>query len=85
VFSAEEVRRADLVVAMSPVQASGIRARFRRSMASVIVLGDLDPQGAETRSIRDPWGQPPEVFNESYERISRCVTELAQLLSEARN
>jgi protein-tyrosine-phosphatase len=85
VFSSEDVRGADLVVAMSHAQARGIRGRFRRSMASVIVLGDLDPQRPETRSIRDPWGQSSEVFDESYDRISRCVKELAELLSDARN
>jgi protein-tyrosine-phosphatase len=79
VFSAEDVRRADLVVVMSQAQARGIRARFGRSVSSVIVLGDLDPQLPETRTIRDPWGQPSEVFDESYERITRCVRELAQL------
>jgi protein-tyrosine-phosphatase len=80
VFSADDVRRADLVVAMSPGQARGIRWRFGRPASSVIVLGDLDPLVPETRGIRDPWRNPPEVFDESYERITRCVRELAQVL-----
>ena len=66
---------------MAPEQARGIRRRFRDSASRVLILGDLDPLAPPTRTIIDPWGQPPDVFDESYARITRCVDELARLLN----
>jgi protein-tyrosine-phosphatase len=80
VFTPDEIKRADLIVVVAPQQARGIRRRFRDSADRVLVLGDLDPESSETRTIIDPWGQPLDVFDASYLRISRCVAELARLL-----
>ena len=49
----------------------------------VFVLGDFDPEAIETRRIRDPFGHPEEVFDAVYDRISRCVDEVAALWAEA--
>jgi protein-tyrosine-phosphatase len=35
------------------------------------------------RTIRDPVTQPIEVYDQSYERIERCVRELATVLVSA--
>jgi protein-tyrosine phosphatase len=71
-ITTELVRSQDLVVVMEPGQAK----RLRREMGAgktVVVLGDLDPERPRRRRIRDPWGQPPEVFRSSFERIDRCL------------
>jgi protein-tyrosine-phosphatase len=71
---------ADLVVVMSSEQARGIRARLRSSSSRVLVLGDLDPQSIARRTISDPWGGPDSGFDASYDRIDRCVRELARVI-----
>jgi protein-tyrosine phosphatase len=79
-FTPNDIKGADLVVVMAAEQARALRRRFRRQAATILVLGDLDPRNSRTRTIVDPWGQPSQVFDESYARISRCVLELARLL-----
>ena len=46
-------------------------------------LGDFDPDTPDRRMIRDPWGRAPEDFVDTFVRIDRCVTHVAQLLREA--
>ncbi|MDQ6770249.1 MAG: hypothetical protein M3Z54_09705 [Gemmatimonadota bacterium] len=74
---------ADLVVVMSQQQARAIRSRIPSS-TFILVLGDLDPSPVNDRTILDPWGQPDEAFDESYDRIDRCVRELARIISARR-
>jgi protein-tyrosine phosphatase len=82
-ITSENLRAADLIVVMSEEQAHGIRARVAPS-TFVLVLGDLDPRPVNRRTILDPWGQPDAAFDESYDRIDRCVRELARIISAAR-
>jgi protein-tyrosine phosphatase len=74
------VRSADLLVVMEPEQQRQVVERFGRLSRDVIVLGDLDPVAIETRTIRDPIEQGPEVFEASYARIERCVAALVRVL-----
>ncbi|MBC7788378.1 MAG: protein tyrosine phosphatase [Anaerolineae bacterium] len=78
--TSESLRAADLVVVMSEQQAHNIRARVNAS-TFVLVLGDLDPKPVNRRTILDPWGQPDAAFDESYDRIDRCVRELVRIIS----
>jgi protein-tyrosine phosphatase len=83
----EFARSADVIVVMDPGQQRALRERFRRLERDVIVLGDLDPalpEEGRARTIRDPIGQGPEVFEASYARIERCVGEIARVLGRAR-
>ena len=73
----------DLIVVMDPSQRSHICERFGRLPRNVVVLGDFDPTPVDTRTIRDPVDQKREVFDEVYERIARCVRELATVLAGA--
>ena len=75
------VRAADLIVVMEPAQRRLVCERFGRRPRDVIVLGDFDPVRVETRMIRDPVNESRAVFDEVYERIARCVRELAKTLS----
>ena len=78
----EAVQASDLVVVMSEEQGRDIRARVTPSTL-VLVLGDLDPLPASRRTILDPWGASDAAFDASYDRIERCVRELAQIVSSA--
>jgi len=70
----------DLILVMDPMQRRFVCDRFGRQPRDVVVLGDLDPLSAETRTIRDPVEQPREAFEESYSRIERCVAEFVNTL-----
>src|SRR2546426_946362 len=81
--TADVARAADLIVVMDSTQRRLVCERFGRRPSYVIVLGDLDPGLAETRTIRDPVDQAQDVFDQVYERISRCVRKLATVLGAA--
>ena len=74
-LTSESAQAADLVVVMSRAQAKGISARVRPG-AIVVVLGDFDPLPIRQRTIHDPWEGPASAFEQSYERIDRCVRAL---------
>jgi len=84
-LTADLVRGVDLIVVMDAAQRREVCDRFGRSPRDVIVLGDLDPAPIETRAIRDPVEQGPEVFEQSYARIDRCTQELARALLRPQN
>lgn len=73
VVDAGAVGRADLILAVDPWQARAVRARFGVPAERVVLLGDVDPERIEARTIRDPILQPREVFEASFARIDRCV------------
>lgn len=79
-LTADGVRSAGLIVAMDPSQRRYVYERFGRLPADVLILGDLDPEPVETRTIRDPVDQPQAVFDQVYDRIARCVRELRSVL-----
>ncbi len=83
-LSRERVDAAALVVVATPEQARAVIRGFGREPEDVVVLGDLDPEPIETRSIADPWGRRTDVYIRSYERIDRCIRELARALSDHR-
>jgi protein-tyrosine-phosphatase len=80
----ERTRNAALVVVMEEKQKRRIMTEFGLPDERVIILGDLDPDGIERRTIRDPWRQPDSVLQASYDRIDRCLIELVRGLPGAR-
>lgn len=72
----------DLVVVMSATQARAIQHAYKLRQPPLI-LGDLDPGPIDSRTIVDPWGGSPELFDSSYARIERCVRELTVLIASA--
>lgn len=78
--TADLVRAADLIVVMDLRQQRLLCERFGRWPRDVVLLGDLDPAPVESRTVLDPVDQGPEVFDQTYQRIARCVQELAKVL-----
>jgi protein-tyrosine phosphatase len=64
----------DLVVVMERAQASALREYGR--VENVLVLGDMDPEPIDTRTILDPYSRAEDVFEAVYDRIDRCVRAL---------
>ncbi len=73
------VAAAGLIVVMDPAQRRRIVRRSPGSRGSVVLLGDLDPEPITRRAIPDPVDRPPEVFRSTFDRIERCVQDLASL------
>lgn len=82
-LSPELVGGADLVVVVSAEQARAVRARWGRPGLEVLVLGDLDPLPTDRRTIADPWNRDDRAFDDSYDRIDRCVSALVTLVAGA--
>jgi len=74
------IREAKLVVVMSPDQERVVR-RVGRTKITTLILGDLDPEPVEERTIVDPMGQRDAVFDASYDRIARCIRVMIELMS----
>lgn len=75
------VGAARLIIVMDTAQRHEIVQRFGRRSDEVLILGDLDPEPIDTRTIRDPVEQPLEVFESCYARIDRCISQLARVWS----
>lgn len=71
-----------LVVVMDTRQRREVAAMAGRRPSEILVLGDLDPEPIRRRGIRDPWDGSEAVLESVYDRIERCVEELARVLSE---
>jgi protein-tyrosine-phosphatase len=82
VLTPEIVEGVDLLVVME----TGHRDRLLRSFGApaerIVLLGDLDPEPIDTRTVRDPIFRPVEVFVDTYTRIDRCVAELYRAITD---
>lgn len=81
-ITAELLQPADLIVVVSASQAR-TASSYARADAHILVLGDLDPESVGRRTILDPWNGDTIAFDESYDRIDRCVRELVTALRRA--
>ena len=77
------VESAELIVVMDRAQGRTLLERFDRR-SGVLVLGDLDPDPIDTRTIRDPYSHGDEVFDHVYQRIERCVETLFSTMQHQR-
>jgi protein-tyrosine phosphatase len=80
-LSRELVQASDLIVVMEARQGRDLRAWFDAPPARIVVLGDLDPEPIETRTVRDPIFQDRDVFDTTYARIDRCIAELVRVIT----
>jgi protein-tyrosine phosphatase len=72
----------DLIIVMSAEQGMDARWRGARSDGRMLVLGDLDPEPIIERTIRDPYNADAQVFKDCYDRIERCMRELARIIAQ---
>jgi protein-tyrosine phosphatase len=69
----------DLIFVMEARQARLLTLEFAVPAERIVVLGDLDSEPIERRTIVDPWPAPAELVERSYTRIERCVRVLAEV------
>lgn len=75
------VREADVALVMAPRQLTQLRQVAAAEQGGLpIVLGDLDPEPIDRRTIIDPYDQSDEVFEAVYARIDRCCRALVEAL-----
>ena len=79
-LSPELVKSSGLIIVMDREQAQAIRDQYGAAPSNVILLGDLDPLGIDTRRVLDPVDMPLSVFEAVYDRIERCAKALAEAL-----
>lgn len=79
-LDAPELKQTDLIVVMNTRQRDDVQNLLRPSRGRVLILGDLDPERLDTRTIQDPYGHPEDVFERVFDRIDRCMTELVTSL-----
>lgn len=80
-LSRADLEGVDLVVVMSSEQRRKVMQKFGCPADSVLVLGDLDPEPIESRTIIDPWSHSEAVFEASFARINRAVRVLVRELT----
>jgi protein-tyrosine phosphatase len=81
-LEAEEMASVDLVVVMDQRQRRKVRTLSGHPRNRILILGDLDPEPITRRTIQDPYGHPPPVYEQVYARIDRCVEALAEALAQ---
>jgi protein-tyrosine-phosphatase len=63
----------DLVAVMNGSQAWRLVREHGFPASRIIILGDLDTLPITSREIPDPGGQGEAVFEETFDRIDRCL------------
>lgn len=75
-----ELAATDLVVVMDTHQQRAVSRIAGRPRADIVILGDLDPQPIDRRTVPDPYGHTIPFFEEVFDRIDRCVAEMCAAL-----
>lgn len=79
-ISPELLAWAELLVVMEPRQGKTLEAELGARPERILVLGELDPASPPYRHIPDPIDQDEAFFQETYERMDRCLEELFRLI-----
>jgi protein-tyrosine-phosphatase len=82
VLTPELVQGVDLLVVMETEHRDRLLRSFGAPPDCIILLGDLDPEPIDTRTVRDPIFREVEVFTDTYARIDRCLAELYRGLAD---
>jgi protein-tyrosine-phosphatase len=78
-LDAEDVRWADLILAMEGHHAARIARRWPEAQAKTWELGHFLP--APPHTIEDPWGRSEDFFAQSFERIALGLRRLSEQLN----
>lgn len=76
----DELRTTDLIVVMNTDQRAEICRLTGRPPEDILLLGDLDSRSILRRRMLDPYGHSVVVFEQVFDRIDRCIDELAGVL-----
>lgn len=76
----EMLSRAQLVVVMSSSQRRALRRDFAEVADEIILLGDLDPEPIDRRTITDPYDCSEQVFDDVFDRIDRCCRAMVDAM-----
>ncbi len=79
----EDAGQNGIIVVMEGYQADKMVSQFGATRDRLLILGDLDPAAVESRAIPDPYGLDVAFFERTFDRIDRCVLELARLADPA--
>lgn len=71
----------DLIVVMEQWQADRMVHELGAPLKRLLVLGDLDPDSVDSRTIADPYGLDIPFFEKTYDRLDRCVAALVRAIS----
>lgn len=74
----EDLNESDLVILVDPEHGPRLKKTVGPHDIPVLVLGDLDPVNTGARTIRDPWGNHPVVFDAAFQRLDRCLEVLVE-------
>lgn len=80
VVTRELLAAADAVFLFDRFNVARLRQFGGMSDDRVFWLGDFDSEWTGKRAIIDPWGKPREEFERTFERIERCIDEVARVL-----
>lgn len=76
------LRAAEIILVFDGKNVRKLKSSFPGHAEKVVWLGDLDPVWSGRRAVDDPWGQGASAFDETFERIARCVEEMARALEK---
>jgi len=77
----EDASGTDLIVVMEQWQAARMITELGAPAERLLVLGDLDPQPVESRTIPDPYGFDIPFFEKTYDRLDRCLLALVRAIT----
>ena len=80
--TADEIRRADLVVAMEQIHIDKMR-RLVPDADNLALMTDFDPSAAPGSGIDDPWYGPDSAFDTTLDRFERIMPNLLDCVRQA--
>ncbi len=78
-LSAEMVDRAHLILAMEPAHLRRAAELFPDSASKAYLLGPAAPAAVSDGAIADPYGKPPQAYEQCFSQLDQCITVLARL------
>jgi protein-tyrosine phosphatase len=81
IVTAELIQSADVTFVFDRYHVPKLRQTPGVRVDRVFWLGDLDPTWTGKRAIADPWGREDVFFDQTFERITRCVDGALSILN----
>jgi protein-tyrosine phosphatase len=81
-ISLDLVESYDMIIAMEAWQYAALQSSFQHHNEKLFLLPLMDPKesakyrGYAAFNIQDPYGGPPSVFEECFDRVSMCLKSL---------